>query len=128
RVMAAQGPEGQGLDGIFSLCIGAGHDVGVWMTDDRRLPLISATGSCGMGRKVGAAVSGRLGKTLLELGGNNGIILTPQANLDLALRAVLFAAAGTAGQRCTTLRRLIIHESIADAFVARLVQAYRHIK
>lgn len=122
RVLAAHG-----LGSVFNLCVGAGHDVGIWMTEDRRLPLISATGSCAMGRQVGAAVSRRLGKTLLELGGNNGIILTPQANLDLALRAVLFAAAGTAGQRCTTLRRLIIHASIADEFVARLVKAYRQI-
>ena len=123
RVMAAHG-----LDGVFNLCVGGGHEAGVWMADDPRLPLISATGSCAMGRAVGAAVSRRLGRSLLELGGNNGIIVTPEANLDLALRAVLFAAAGTAGQRCTTLRRLLLHESIADEFVARLVKAYGQIE
>lgn len=118
----------QGLQGVFSLCVGETDPVGMAMTADRRLPLISATGSCRMGREVGSAVSRRLGRSLLELGGNNGVILTPSANLDLALRAVLFAAVGTAGQRCTTLRRLIIHESIADAFVMRLAAAYRSVK
>jgi aldehyde dehydrogenase (NAD+) len=80
-----------------------------------------------MGRHVARAVSGRLGRTLLELGGNNAVILTESANLDLALRAVLFAAVGTAGQRCTTLRRLIVHESIAEPFLARLCKAYGSI-
>jgi aldehyde dehydrogenase (NAD+) len=98
------------------------------MTADRRLPLISATGSCAMGRQVGPAVSHRLGRTLLELGGNNSVILAESADLDLALRAVLFAAVGTAGQRCTTLRRLIIHESVAEVFVARLIKAYGSVK
>jgi aldehyde dehydrogenase (NAD+) len=123
RVMAPHG-----IDGVFSLCVGDADPIGKAMTDDPRLPLISATGSCAMGRQVGAAVSRRLGRSLLELGGNNGIILTESANLDLALRAVLFAAVGTAGQRCTTLRRLIIHESIADRFLARLVKAYGSIR
>ncbi|HLJ09562.1 MAG TPA: aldehyde dehydrogenase family protein, partial [Planctomycetaceae bacterium] len=95
------------LTGVFSLCVGDVDPVGVAMTADRRLPLISATGSCAMGRKVGAAVSGRLGRSLLELGGNNAVIVAESADLDLAVRAVLFAAVGTAGQRCTTLRRLI---------------------
>ena len=116
------------LHGVFSLCIGAGNETGEWMADDHRLPLISATGSCAMGRAVGQRVAARLGRSLLELGGNNAIIMTPHANSDLALRAVLFAAVGTSGQRCTTLRRLIIHHSITDSFVARLVQAYRSIR
>jgi L-aminoadipate-semialdehyde dehydrogenase len=123
KVMAANG-----LRGIFSLCVGDADPIGIAMTADRRLPLISATGSCAMGCKVGTAVSQRLGRSLLELGGNNAVILAESANLDLALRGVVFAAVGTAGQRCTTLRRLIVHESIADSFVARLVKAYGSVK
>jgi len=123
RVMHAHG-----WDGVFNLAIGATHDIGAAIVNDRRLPLISATGSCAMGRKVGEAVASRLGRTILELGGNNAMIVTPSANLDLAVRAILFAAVGTAGQRCTTLRRLIVHESIADTLLARLVQAYRSVR
>ncbi len=123
KVMAANG-----LSGVFSVCVGEADPIGEAMTGDRRLPLVSATGSCAMGRKVGTAVSQRLGRSLLELGGNNAVILAESANLDLALRGVVFAAVGTAGQRCTTLRRLIIHESIADQFVARLVKAYASVK
>src|SRR5262249_55332101 len=107
---------------------GDADPIGKAMTDDRRLPLISATGSCAMGRQVGAAVSRRLGRALLELGGNNAIILTESANADLALRAVLFASVGTAGQRCTTLRRLIVHQSLAKPFVARLAKAYASVR
>ncbi len=121
----------QGLDfpatDVFNLCVGEGAEVGQWMAQDQRLPLISATGSCAMGRSVGQAVAARLGRSLLELGGNNAAIVTPTANLDLALRAVVFAAAGTAGQRCTTLRRLFLHESIADDFTARLRSAYESL-
>ena len=84
------------------------------------VPLVSATGSVAMGKKVGAVVGGRLGRSLLELGGNNALILTPTADLDLAIRAVVFSAVGTAGQRCTTLRRLIIHKSLATSFVGPL--------
>lgn len=115
------------LAGLFPLCIGAGNEAGQWLAADERLPLISATGSCAMGRQVAATVAGRLGRSLLELGGNNGVILAPSANLDLALRAVVFAAVGTAGQRCTTLRRLFVHESIADTFVERLKSAYASV-
>ncbi|HEY2251749.1 MAG TPA: aldehyde dehydrogenase family protein, partial [Planctomycetaceae bacterium] len=100
RVMAAHG-----LSGVFSLCVGDADPIGEAMTADRRLPLVSATGSTAMGRKVAVAVGSRLGRSLLELGGNNAVILAPSADLDLALRAVAFAAVGTAGQRCTTLRR-----------------------
>lgn len=113
-------------EGLFNLCVGD-VSIGERMAADRRLPLISATGSCAMGRRVAATVAGRLGRSLLELGGNNAVIITPQANLDLALRAVLFSAVGTAGQRCTTLRRLIVHESLADSFAAKLRQAYASI-
>jgi aldehyde dehydrogenase (NAD+) len=105
--------EPAGLAGVLNLIIG-GREIGQSLATDERVPLISATGSTGMGRSVAAAVAQRLGRTLLELGGNNGLILTESADLDLALRAVLFAAVGTAGQRCTTLRRLIVHESITD--------------
>jgi aldehyde dehydrogenase (NAD+) len=116
------------LTGVFSLCVGEADPVGTAMAGDPRLPLISATGSCAMGRKVAVAVGNKLGRSLLELGGNNAVILTESADLDLALRAVLFAAIGTAGQRCTTLRRLIIHESIAETFLARLAKAYGSVK
>src|SRR5690606_24208673 len=113
---------------VFNVCVGAGQEVGQWIAEDTRLPLVSATGSCRMGRSVGQTVAARLGRALLELGGNNGMIITPSANLDLALRAVVFAAAGTAGQRCTTLRRLIIHQSVAEGFIGRLVGAYRSLR
>ncbi|ADV64113.1 Aldehyde Dehydrogenase [Isosphaera pallida ATCC 43644] len=119
--------EPMGWSGVFNLCVGEAQTVGESMIADPRLPLISATGSCRMGRRVGAVVAGRLGRTILELGGNNAVILTPKANFDLATRAVLFAAVGTAGQRCTTLRRLIIHESIAEPFVARIARAFEGI-
>ncbi|HUG94151.1 MAG TPA: aldehyde dehydrogenase family protein, partial [Planctomycetaceae bacterium] len=116
------------LDGLLNLCITEGTSGGEWIAADRRLPLVSATGSCAMGRSVGATVSGRLGRALLELGGNNAVIVTGRADLDLALRAIVFAAAGTAGQRCTTLRRLIIHESVAEGFIERLAAAYGSIR
>ena len=117
-----------GLPGVFNLCAGSASIVGSAMTADPRLPLISATGSCNMGRRIGAAVASRLGRALLELGGNNAIIIAPSADLDLALRAVLFAAVGTAGQRCTSLRRLILHESLAESFLKKLAAAYRTIR
>jgi aldehyde dehydrogenase (NAD+) len=112
---------------IFSLVIGKGSTVGEKLLADTRIPLVSATGSCQMGYRVAEVVGKRLGRTILELGGNNAIIVTPSANLDLALRAILFGAVGTAGQRCTTTRRIIIHESIRDEFVQRLVKAYEGI-
>ncbi len=117
-----------GLQGVFHLAIGTGNAMGQWMAEDRRLPLISATGSCAMGRSVAETVGRRLGRVLLELGGNNGIIMTENADVELALRAVLFAAVGTAGQRCTTLRRLIVHELKAESLVERLVAAYQSIR
>ena len=110
-------------EGIFNLVLG-GPEVGAALAADERIPLVSATGSTRMGRAVGAAVGQRLGRALLELGGNNAIILTPQADLDIAIRAVVFGAVGTAGQRCTTTRRLIIHESIFEEISQRLVAAY----
>jgi len=119
--------EPAGLAGLLNLTV-ASRDIGEAMSSDQRLPLISATGSCAMGRSVGSAVAKRMGRSLLELGGNNGLILTESANLDLALRAILFSAVGTAGQRCTTLRRLIIHESIHHPFLSGLVAAYKSIQ
>jgi len=113
-----------GAEGVFNLCIDAGSEIGKRMAADDRIPLVSATGSCAMGRSVAQAVGARLGRSLLELGGNNAIIVAETADIDLATRAVLFAAIGTAGQRCTSLRRLIVHESVADPLRDSLVQAY----
>jgi aldehyde dehydrogenase (NAD+) len=120
--------EGSGFEGVFNLAVGDGETVGTAMTSDTRLPLISATGSCAMGRIVGPAVSQRMGRTILELGGNNAIIVMDDADLDLAVRASLFAAVGTAGQRCTSLRRLIVHRAVADKVVNRLAEAYRQVQ
>ncbi|MFN6051916.1 MAG: aldehyde dehydrogenase family protein, partial [Planctomycetia bacterium] len=114
--------------GVFHLCVTEGHLGANWMARDVRIPMVSATGSSQMGREVGSLVAQRLGKTLLELGGNNAAILTPSANCGLALRAVVFAAVGTAGQRCTTLRRLFVHCSMEKEFVEKLVGAYRSIR
>jgi aldehyde dehydrogenase (NAD+) len=113
---------------VFGLVIGTDDEVGEAMIHDRRLPLISATGSCRMGRHVGQAVAKRLGRALLELGGNNAIIVMPDADMELAVRAILFGAVGTAGQRCTTTRRLICHEQIAGSLADRLVRAYATVK
>jgi aldehyde dehydrogenase (NAD+) len=111
---------------IFCLLSGDAT-AGAWLAADARIPLVSATGSVRMGRTVGEAVARRLGRALLELGGNNAVIVTPSANRELALRALLFGAVGTAGQRCTTTRRLIVHRSIQDGFVRALERAYRQI-
>ena len=119
--------QANGCEGVFDLVVGDTEGVGAAMCADRRLPLISATGSCAMGRHVGRVVAGRLGSALLELGGNNAIIVLDDADLDMALRAVAFGAVGTAGQRCTSTRRLFLQRGIADAFVERLLAAYRSI-
>ncbi len=116
-----------GSAGVFQLLVGDIPTVGEAMLDDRRLPLISATGSTRMGRVVAERVGRRLGRTLLELGGNNAIVILPDADLGLALRACLFSAVGTAGQRCTSLRRLFLHQSIADSFRQRLIAAYQQV-
>ncbi len=127
NAIASKTADAMGHPGIFRLVIGADDVVGERMIADRRFPLISATGSCRMGRHVGQVVAGRLGRTLLELGGNNGIIVEPDADLDLAAKSVVFGSVGTCGQRCTSTRRLIVHESIADQFTDKLVAAYRTI-
>jgi len=113
-------------EGIFCLINGKA-DVGEWMSHDERIPLVSATGSTRMGRAVGTALAQRFGKALLELGGNNAIILSENANLDLAMIGVVFGAVGTAGQRCTTTRRLIVHDSIYETVKQKLVKAYSQL-
>ena len=114
--------------GIMGLAIGDRHTVGGPMTSSHKLPLISATGSGRMGREIAQVVGNRLGRSLLELGGNNGLILTPSADLDLATRAIVFAAVGTCGQRCTSLRRLIVHESHKAEIMRRLTAVYAKLK
>lgn len=113
-------------EGIFNVITG-GKEVGEWMTEDDRIPLISATGSIRMGRQVAQTVGARLGKTILELGGNNAIIVSKDADLEMAARATVFGAAGTCGQRCTSTRRLIVHEEIFDRMKERLVEMYKTI-
>jgi aldehyde dehydrogenase (NAD+) len=118
---------GDAPEGLAQLVQG-GREIGEVLVDDPRIALVSATGSTAMGRSVGPRVAGRFGRVLLELGGNNAMIVCPTADLELAERAILFSAVGTAGQRCTTLRRLIVHESIADRLVARLGQLFANVK
>ena len=110
-------------DGLSQVLIG-GRGVGEALAADPRIPLVSATGSTRMGKAVATTVAGRLGRSLLELGGNNAMIVSDSADLDLAVRAIAFSAVGTAGQRCTSLRRLIVHEAVADQLLTRLVKAY----
>jgi aldehyde dehydrogenase (NAD+) len=123
RVMADHG-----VRGIFNLTVGPGRLIGEKILADRRLPLVSFTGSTAVGRRVAEVVAGRFGRTILELGGNNAIIVTEDANLDLAVRAILFGAVGTAGQRCTSTRRVIVHRSIAGTLAERLVGAYAQVR
>jgi aldehyde dehydrogenase (NAD+) len=118
----------QGWSGVFQLVIGEDPVIGKKLIEDRRIPLVSATGSSRMGRIVGETVARRLGRTLLELGGNNGVIVMDDANLDLAVRAVLFGAVGTAGQRCTSIRRLFLQRGIAQEMTRRLQAAYGRIR
>lgn len=111
-----------------SCVVNGGREVGEWMSNDTRIPLVSATGSTRMGKAVGAAVGQRLGRSLLELGGNNAIIISDKADLDMSLIGCVFGAVGTAGQRCTSTRRLIIHEKVYDAFRDKLVKAYGQLR
>ena len=113
-------------EGIFNLVTGD-RELGEWMTKDKRIPLISSTGSIRMGREVAKTVGGRLGKTILELGGNNAIIISENADIEMAIRATVFGAVGTCGQRCTSTRRLIIHESVYETIKNRLVDIYGKI-
>lgn len=114
-------------EGVNCLIQG-GREVGEWLSHDTRIPLISATGSTRMGKELSKAVAGRLGKSILELGGNNAIIISKEADLDMSLIGAVFGAVGTAGQRCTTTRRLIIHESVYEAFTQKIVKAYAQLK
>jgi aldehyde dehydrogenase (NAD+) len=116
-----------GHPGVFRLIIGTDSDVAERLVADPRLPLISATGSTRMGRRVGEVVAKRIGRCLLELGGNNAVIIAPDADLRLAVPNLVFGAVGTAGQRCTTTRRLIVHQSIADDVCRKLVSAYQQV-
>ncbi|WP_316173492.1 MULTISPECIES: aldehyde dehydrogenase family protein [unclassified Bradyrhizobium] len=117
---------GQAPDGLSAVLLG-GREVGEMLVDHARVPLVSATGSTAMGRVVGARLAGRFARAILELGGNNAAIVTPSADLDLTLRAVAFAAMGTAGQRCTTLRRLFVHADVYERLLPRLKQAYTSV-
>ncbi len=117
-----------GHPGIFRLVIGTDDEIGERMIADKRFPLISATGSCNMGRHVGQVVAGRLGRCLLELGGNNAVIVDKDADLDLAAKSTVFGSVGTAGQRCTTSRRLIAHKDVVDELVGSMARAYKTIK
>ncbi len=114
-------------EGILNVVIGNRDEVGDSLINDGRIPLVSATGSVNMGRHVNQVVASRLGKTILELGGNNAIIVTPTADPELAVRAILFGAIGTAGQRCTTTRRLIVHKDIYETFTRALIKAYKQV-
>ncbi len=122
RVMADYG-----VDGVFNLVIGVNEVIGECIINDHRLPLVSFTGSTQIGRHVAGRVAQRLGKSLLELGGNNAMIIAEDANLDLAVRAIVFGAVGTAGQRCTSTRRIIMHQAIADELTGRLLHAYQQV-
>ena len=115
------------LEGIFNLVIGRGSTIGEELINDKNVPLVSATGSIAMGKHVGKTVAKRLGRTILELGGNNAVVIAEDADLDMAIRTVLFGAVGTAGQRCTTTRRIIIQKDIKDEFVDRLVKTYNQV-
>jgi aldehyde dehydrogenase (NAD+) len=120
--------EANGVPEGVNCLINGGRAVGEWMANDHRIPLVSATGSTRMGKAVGAAVGARLGRALLELGGNNAIIISEHADLDMSLVGCVFGAVGTAGQRCTTTRRLIIHESVYETFKSKLTHAYKQLR
>jgi aldehyde dehydrogenase (NAD+) len=115
-------------EGIFSLVIGKGSTIGENMLQDKRVPLVSLTGSTKVGQHAAEIIAGRFGKSILELGGNNGIIITPEADLKMAVPAIVFGAVGTCGQRCTSTRRLIIHDSVFDKVKDSLVKAYKGLK
>lgn len=126
--IAARVFERNGVPEGVSCLINGGAEVGQWISNDDRVPLVSATGSTRMGKAVGAAVGQRLGRSLLELGGNNAIIISDKADLDMSLIGCVFGAVGTAGQRCTSTRRLIIHDSVYGAFKEKLVKAYKQLR
>ncbi len=114
-------------EGVLNLVVGNSETIGDRILEDKRIPLISATGSTAVGKRVAKVVNERLGRTILELGGNNAIILSQYANIELAVKSVLFGAVGTAGQRCTSTRRLIVHEKIYNTFKEKLIKAYKQL-
>ena len=116
------------LEGIFNLTIGRGSVVGEKLINDRRIPLVSATGSCQMGYRIAKVVGERVGRTILELGGNNGIIVDETADIDMAVRAILFGAVGTSGQRCTSARRVFLHKSVSEELTNKLINAYKQVR
>jgi aldehyde dehydrogenase (NAD+) len=120
--------EKNGYSGIFSIVIGNGSIIGEKLINDRQIPLVSFTGSCKMGKHVSKTVAGRFGKTILELGGNNALIVDETANFDLVIPAVVFGAVGTAGQRCTSTRRVLVHQKRYDELVSKLVHAYGQVQ
>ena len=120
--------EKHGHAGVMTLVVGPGRTIGDKIAKDPRVPLVSFTGSCAIGQRLYQTVAQRYGRAILELGGNNGIVVTQNADLDLAARAIVFGAAGTAGQRCTSTRRVIVHESVADKLSEKLVRAYKSLK
>jgi aldehyde dehydrogenase family 7 protein A1 len=117
-----------GFNSVVTLCQGWGKDIGEAITNDKRIPLVSFTGSCSIGKSISEKVHSRFGKTLLELGGNNAAVVMDDADIGLCLKSSCFGAVGTAGQRCTSLRRLYIHESLYEKFVDSLVKAYSTVK
>ena len=112
----------------ISTVLSGGTEIGRWITEDHRIALVSATGSTRMGKDVAQRVGARLGKSLLELGGNNAMIVTASADLNIAMRAAVFGAVGTCGQRCTSTRRLIVHETIFDSFTESIQKAYNQLR
>lgn len=126
--IAREVAKGYGFEGVFSLVVGNGHDLGQKIAADRRVPVVSATGSCRMGRAVAKTVGERLGRTILELGGNNATIVMPDADMKLVTAGILFGAVGTAGQRCTSIRRVLAHESVCNEVVSSLVAAYKQVR
>ncbi len=120
--------EAEGFGALAGLAIGSGREVGQRLLEDQRVPLVSFTGSCQVGRTVASTVAGRFGRTILELGGNNAVVLMEDADLDLAIPSIVFGAVGTAGQRCTSTRRVLVHESIADDVEERLTRAYEQVR
>ena len=120
--------EAEGFGALAGLVIGRGRDVGDKMLDDKRMPLVSFTGSCNVGKEVGKRVASRYARSILELGGNNAIVMMEDAPLDIAIPAIVFGAVGTAGQRCTSTRRILVHESIADDVEKSLMTAYEQVQ
>ena len=128
RIIGKVMKENKIQEGVFNLVIGTNDEIAETLVNDQRLPLISATGSTAMGRKVSSKVASRLGRSILELGGNNAIIVTESADLKIAIPGIVFGSVGTSGQRCTTTRRIIIHQSIFEVVKNKLVQAYSQLE